>query len=677
MESLKEFVSQKGFHCAHLNVRSLTNKHDLLSQAVENCDNNLHVLGLSETWLTDQIPDNFVHINNFACIRNDRTWSTAINPANTKKGGGVCLYLSEHLNWSPTSYCDFNRSNNDIEIQWVEINNEKCRNFLIVNGYRPPDGKVVNFIEYLELALNSIDLTKCDLFMMGDFNIDYLDRRSEDSKKLKGVLKQFGLDQIVNKPTRYSQTRDSCLDLICTNSDHIANVMVCNINLSDHEMVVFTRKKVKTKFEKIAFTGRSYKNYDKNNFTERLLNQNWECFETETNPETLWNKMAENITLCIEKICPLKKFRVRSSDKPWFTNELLEQIKDKDRALKKAKKTGKSEDWKLARRLRNDCLGEVRRAKSNFIKNELNVHWNDSKKFWQQINTILPKNNNSSTIKLTDNDLPVQVENIPDFINDYFANIGPRLAETMNEPWVYNGTRPLNQLLDIITTIDEVKGLIKEIDIAKASAVVNISSKIIKDAFEVLVELLTKVYNFSLSQGIVPKSWKSATVIPLKKEGNSPDVNNLRPISLLPVQIKLLEKVIHKRFSEYLEQNELLDDKQGGFRPNHSTVDTIVKFSENLYKNINLGQTTIAVYIDLRKAFDTVNHKILLKKLSILGIKGNNLLWVENYLSERTQCTLANNICSSESNVTCGVPQGSVLGPLLFLIYGVRVTNSL
>ena len=476
-------------------------------------------------------------------------------------------------------------------------------------------------------------------------------------------------DQKIKYPTRYSEIRDSCIDLVCSNSDCISKAVVCNVNLSDHEMVFFTRKRINVKQDKISFTGRSYKNYNKLIFKEMLLNQNWENFESHTDPTILWDTIVGNITKSIDPMCPLKRFTVKSSEKPWFTNEILEQIKDKDRALKRAKKTGKSDDWKIARRLRNDCLNVVRKAKSNFIQNELNINWNDSKKFWQNVNTILPQSTDPSSIKLNDNGHPVSKGDIPDFINNYFSNIGTKLAESLREPWVYNGFHSNNHLPDIVTNEEEVKGLIRDIDISKASAILNVSSKIIKDAFETIPVLLTKLFNISLNRGKVPDAWKSATVIPLKKEGNSADVNNLRPISLLPVQIKLLEKIVHNRLMAYLDHEQLLDNKQGGFRPGHSTVDTIVRFTEDLYQNINNGLTSIAVYIDLRKAFDTVNHILLLNKLRNLGVIGTNLDWIENYLENRTQTTLANNICSQKAAIKCGVPQGSVLGPLLFLIY--------
>ena len=167
---------------------------------------------------------------------------------------------------------------------------------------------------------------------------------------------------------------------------------------------------------------------------------------------------------------------------------------------------------------------------------------------------------------------------------------------------------------NVHTDLGEVISLIKEIDTSKSSAIEYLSSRVLKDAFLSIPHVLLKLFNSSFNTGLIPKSWKRATVVPLKKCGNSSDVNNLRPISLLPIQGKMLEKIVHKRLLFYLESNNFLDNKQGGFRPNHSTTDTIVKFSEDIFKNINNGNIIIATYIDLKKAFDTVNHSILVQK---------------------------------------------------------------
>ena len=176
MESLKNITGQKRFHCAHLNIRSLINKHDVLSQSINQNEKSFHILGLSETWLTNQVPDGFIKINDYVCERQDRGWGNPDIPGQIKKGG-ICLYMNEHLNWSLNSFQTHNRNSNSIEIQWVEIINDKCKNCIIGNGYRPPDGRVGDFLDYLEDVLNDIDLNKFDVFLMGDFNIDFLDEK--------------------------------------------------------------------------------------------------------------------------------------------------------------------------------------------------------------------------------------------------------------------------------------------------------------------------------------------------------------------------------------------------------------------------------------------------------------------------------------------------------------------
>ena len=373
----------------------------------------------------------------------------------------------------------------------------------------------------------------------------------------------------------------------------------------------------------------------------------------------------------------MKRFRVKVTNKPWITHELIEQIKDKDRALKMAKQSNKADDWVRARRLRNDCLKNVRNAKSEFIKNEIDNHRNDPRKFWDMISSILPSNSKSNNyIKLKNhisNEL-ITDELTSEYINEFFSGIGENLASQFNDPWTYSGVTCDDILPDYQTNVDEVLSLIKEIDTSKSSSVEHLSSKVLKDAFIALPHVLVKIFNVSLATGIVPDTWKYATIIPLKKCGNSQDVNNLRPISLLPIQGKLLEKIMHKQIMNHLECNSLLDPNQGGFRANHSTRGTISQFTEKLYKHVNI---VVATYIDLKKAFDTVNHNILLEKLRKLGIQLNNLKWIQNYLTNRTQSTLANGTLSTKRNITCGVPQGSVLGPLLFLVYVNDIRNIL
>ena len=218
-------------------------------------------------------------------------------------------------------------------------------------------------------------------------------------------------------------------------------------------------------------------------------------------------------------------------------------------------------------------------------------------------------------------------------------------------------------------TEDDVRKTVKSLSIFKASSVPDISSKVLKDAFLVLVPQLTYLCNLSINMGIVPQKWKIATIIPLQKEGDATDVNNLRPVSLLPVPGKILEKLLHAQLISYLESNNVLIDTQGGFRRGHSTIATISEFTDDIFKAIDDKKVTLSVFIDLKKAFDTVNHDILLKKLERLGLDVFAMKWMKDYLTNRYQRTLANNILSDTCLVRCGVPQGSILGPLLFLVF--------
>ena len=209
----------------------------------------------------------------------------------------------------------------------------------------------------------------------------------------------------------------------------------------------------------------------------------------------------------------------------------------------------------------------------------------------------------------------------------------------------------------------------------KASGIDNLSTKVLKDACLILTDQITYMFNLSLRKGTFPDAWKRATIIPLQKEGNTDDVNNLRPISLLPLPGKLLEKIVHEQIINYLEDNKLLTDRQAGFRASHSTISKIAKVTDDIYKSFDLKEATVSVFIDFKKAFDTVCHEILLKKLESLGLGDLTIRWFKSYRTNRSQSTLANNVLSSSQPIVCGVPQGSTLGPLLFIVFINDIIN--
>ena len=239
----------------------------------------------------------------------------------------------------------------------------------------------------------------------------------------------------------------------------------------------------------------------------------------------------------------------------------------------------------------------------------------------------------------------------------------------MNDHWVYTGNECLNTIEDIQTNQIEVLKYLKDIDMVKSSAIPNLSSKILKPSLIALLEQTTFTFNLCLSKNHFPNEWKIASIVPLPKDGDLSQCNNYRPISLLPLPGKILEQIIHKKLDSFCEENKILNENQGGFRKSHSTIATVASFTDNLYNAINNKSISIATFIDFSKAFDTVNHNILLQKLEKIGNKGNTKFLIKNYLEIRTQTTSVNGTSSDPADITCGVPQGSVLGPLLFLIY--------
>ena len=217
---------------------------------------------------------------------------------------------------------------------------------------------------------------------MGDLNLDLLDNTIKPAKDLISTLKQLGLRQLIKEPTQYSQNKDSCLDLFFTNSDIVARTGVCNVNISDHQIILLTRKKAKFNKLKCDFIGRSYRNHNVALFQDRIKDSNWNFLDSADSLEKQWDNWLDIISKEINIMCPIKTFKIKQVKQPWITPRLLEIIKDKDKALKTASKSKNPDLWTEAKRLRNACTNRLRKAKADFIKKQLVIHSNDQKKFW-------------------------------------------------------------------------------------------------------------------------------------------------------------------------------------------------------------------------------------------------------------------------------------------------------
>ena len=668
-------VNNKGLNIVHLNMRSLfcKNKFEMFKQQL--MESNIHVLGISETWLKKDLPSDLLNIKGYDIIRNDRNW---LHNGITKKGGGVCMYLKSNLIYSEQKYCKLNSSSKDIESQWISLKIPNIREIVIINLYRPPQGNIKTFCDKLNDDLSTFNSSKkIEFYLIGDFNINMLNKSSDEFKELCNVTNSFGLKQLINNVTRFSKN-DNCLGNIFSNCDVINKSGTLDWNFSDHQAVYINRKKNREIKEKSKFTGRSYRNYNKENFQERLREFSWYNFFNIEDPDICWDILYERIIFVLDDICPEKEFNINVYREPWMNKDIMEKIIDKDKALKKAKNSNKKEDWDIAKYLRNSTGKFVEEAKINYMNDNLESSYRDPKQFWRNIFSILPskKQKQKSKIHLKNSDNTIMEDSlVADYINDFFTNIGPDLAKNLNDDWEYFGNEFDNEVQDIKINKMEVINFIKEIDLTKSSGLNKISSQCLKDALLALSAQLIHIFTISLKYSIFPKAWKMGTIVPLFKSGKKDDVSNYRPVSLLPVPGKILEKIVHSHLVAFFENNNLLCERQGGFRKDHSTLGSIADFTTDIFNAINSKDLTVATFFDLKKAFDTVDHSILIKKLSKMGIQGNTLRWLENYLLNRKQRTICNNILSQEGNVICGVPQGSILGPLLFLVYINDISN--
>ena len=464
-----------------------------------------------------------------------------------------------------------------------------------------------------------------------------------------------------------------------SNPSNVVESGVVKTCFSDHYLVYVTRKfRGSIKANHKVVKSRQMKKFDEDLFISDLAKTDWSAIAYNSdgldNAVRLWSFHLSSI---IEKHASLRERRVTERFSPWITPDLKQLFRTRDK-MKVAAVKAKSELLMSAyRQMRCKANNLNSKMKRNYFSNKIQSCAGDTKETWKTINQLVNKRSKTTEIlSLKDGEHTIsKPQDIAETMNKFFCNVGKDLSENIpnKENPLLNGdygeretdsTFPFKPI-----TTDEVKKACSKIKNSNGSGTDRISSHFIKVGIEILAPSLAQLFTMSLSVGCFPDNWKTACVAPIFKQGSKDDRSNYRPISVLPVVPRLFEKLVYNQLYDYLDKNKMIFTDQSGFRALHSVLTSLLKCTNDWYLNIDKGKYTAVVYIDLKKAFDTVDHDILLRKLNFCGLKGKELSWFRSYLTDRRQCCKVNGRISATDSITCGVPQGSCLGPLLFLVY--------
>ena len=390
------------------------------------------------------------------------------------------------------------------------------------------------------------------------------------------------------------------------------------------------------------------------------------------------------LTQIIDDNAPLKTIRIKNSTQPWINNEILEAMHERDRILYHSNRNKANEELRIQfNKLRNEVITKTRQAKNSYFSNKIEENKDNPKKLWDyfkplgyshkskgKANIVLDINNE----KCFDNKL------VAEHFNNYYINVAANLVRKLPIiPKVYDvcsqafknyyhdkNIIPKSKKFVPVTENFVLRELLK-LNPNKSTGIDNIQAKFLKDGAHELKGVITHIINVSITTNTVPDIFKFAKVKPLFKKNSRLDVGNYRPVSILCILSKILERAIHVQLQEHLESKGLLFANQSGFRKSYSTDTCLINLTDQIRVEISKGNYVGMILLDLQKAFDTVDHEILCNKLEAMGVDFTD--WFKSYLGGRKQTVIANGVSSEPQTVKCGVPQGSILGPLLFLCY--------
>ena len=618
---------------------------------------------VSETWLNQSNLNADMEIQGYTLHRRDR---------NFNRWGGLVSYIHNSLNC--LRRFDLEPPDSEIMCHEIKIMRHKI---LICSCYRPPNKCSTDFLFDVNTIIDSSQRQYDGILFMGDMNCKHSEFYGNETcaagRQFKSFFDSISFEQLIHEPTRFAADRESCIDLLFTNVPHLCIDVGTESVLPncDHAPIIAT---MKLRHERLASYTRevwNFKNADMEKFRNLLSAAPWVnvMLNDDVNDGVrIWADMFLKIA---EECIPHYSVTIRPKDKPWMSSDIRKAIRNRKRLFKEFKRTKENNIKAEYSECRNKIVTLIRNAKLKYENDCEQIMYNQNvgnKFFWKIMKSNIKGQTNSEIPPLhyegrTVTDAAGKTE----LLNTYFSS----QAKVDDKDIVLPDLPALahTSIDDLIVEPNDVLKIIQSLNVNKASGHDQIGNLLLKEAGPFISVVLASLFNNSLQSGVFPETWKRARVIPIFKKGNKNDVNNYRPVSLLPCVSKVFEKLIFNHLFDYLREHSIITPKQSGFMPGDSCTNQLLLITHKILLELDKNKSVRAVFLDFTKAFDKVSHRCLLYKMERVGISHKMLKWFSDYFTNRSQSVVLEGKSSSWRHVEAGVPQGSVLGPLCFLLY--------
>lgn len=646
----------------HVNICSLNKNFDSLVTFLSSGKLNFDIIAISESGRLSSL-ETF----------NIQGYNVFYNESKINQRDGFLMYVKS----------DLVKESKIIKIEnhiFLRILINKLKTFIGLTGiYRLPSADKQGFLESLNtLYSERIHENQQIEIFLGDINFNILNLQDVNVINYLNILQQYGFVSVVDKPTRERNDQaPSCLDhFFVKNSVHYdMNSRIVYSGLSDHYPIILN---IKLRKEIVPSINNFIEKIDYHKVEDALNYKTWESVLECRNP----NKCAEILVTSLKTILEnaTDKIYLKCGNrklKPWITLGIINSIRTRDK-LKKRSAVRKTVEAENAFRTYRDSLSKlIKITKNKYFSNKLEECKNDTKQVWRVVKKATNEKEKSvcqfKAVFDRQGEEVSETAEIAEAFNYHFSTIGKVMASKINKPNATNLNLATNSNKDSLFLKPITKNeLIKQISTLKNNAAPGadkIPVILLKKFHKSLLDPILHLVNLIFETGTFPSIFKHAIVTPLHKSGDKKILSNYRPITLTSNLSKIIEKCLKLRLNEFLEKNKLLSQYQFGFKENYSTEDAINCVSDQVSTCFNNNEKCMVVFLDLGKAFDTVTHQILLSKLKNMGIRGITYDLFRSYIDGRTQSVKINDYISVPKTVDFGVPQGTVLGPVLFSIY--------